>query len=249
MESLPHGYTNATTSDGRVVTKSYLGPDAAGRCAREAAALRALAGRLPVPPVLACAGPTLTAGFMPGTHGQDLIDAGLAEPVLRACGRMLRRIHAMAPDGIVGAGPHPPGQVLVHGDYGPNNLLLDPRAGRVTAILDWEWARAGDPVDDLAWCEWIVRTHHPAHAAALASETRLHADWPDNAAVVARGSIGDAEQALSSADVVVSEHFRHARTRVVIGSHDESVSARAEQRELVARLLRGQGTVLREGIA
>ena len=33
---------------------------------------------------------------------------------------------------------------------------------------------------------------------ALASETRLHADWPDNAAVVARGSIGDAEQALSS---------------------------------------------------
>jgi carbon-monoxide dehydrogenase large subunit len=50
---------------------------------------------------------------------------------------------------------------------------------------------------------------------ALASETRLHADWPDNAAVVARGSIGDAEQALSSADVVVSEHFRHARLAAV----------------------------------
>ena len=29
---------------------------------------------------------------------------------------------------------------------------------------------------------------------ALASETRLHADWPDNVAVVARGIIGDAEQ-------------------------------------------------------
>src|SRR5688572_21002245 len=38
---------------------------------------------------------------------------------------------------------------------------------------------------------------------ALLSKTRLHADWPDNAAVVARGAVGDAEQALASADVVV----------------------------------------------
>jgi aminoglycoside phosphotransferase (APT) family kinase protein len=57
--------------------------------------------------------------------------------------------------------------VLVHGDYGPNDLLLDPAAGRVTAVLGWEWARAGDPVADLAWCEWIVRTHPRAQAAAI----------------------------------------------------------------------------------
>ena len=50
---------------------------------------------------------------------------------------------------------------------------------------------------------------------ALASETRLHADWPDNAAVVARGGMGDAERALAAADVVVSEHFRHARLAAV----------------------------------
>ena len=55
MEPLPHGYTNVTTGDGSVVTKRYLGPDAAGRCAREAAALRGLAGRPPVPPLLDCA--------------------------------------------------------------------------------------------------------------------------------------------------------------------------------------------------
>lgn len=121
-----------------------------------------------MPPLLDCAEGTLTIGFMPGAHGQDLIDAGLAEPVLRACGRMLRRIHATAPGSVFGGGEYPPGQVLVHGDYGPNNLLLEPRAKRVTAILDWEWTRAGDPVDDLAWCEWIVRTHHPAHVPALA---------------------------------------------------------------------------------
>jgi hypothetical protein len=30
-----------------------------------------------VPPLLDCAEGTLTAGFMPGAHGQDLIDGGL----------------------------------------------------------------------------------------------------------------------------------------------------------------------------
>jgi len=57
----------------------------------------------------------------------------------------------------------------VHGDYGPNNVLLDAAAGQVIAVLDWEWARVGDPVEDLAWCEWIVRMHHPEHVGALSS--------------------------------------------------------------------------------
>lgn len=46
--------------------------------------------------------------------------------------------------------PSRPGVVLVHGDYGPNNTLLDPAARQVTAVLDWEWAHAGDAVEDLA---------------------------------------------------------------------------------------------------
>jgi aerobic carbon-monoxide dehydrogenase large subunit len=39
---------------------------------------------------------------------------------------------------------------------------------------------------------------------------RVH-DWPDNAALVARGQVGDAAAALAGADVVVREHIRHAR--------------------------------------
>ena len=39
----------------------------------------------------------------PGVHGQELIDGGLAEQVLCACGQMLRRIHAIGP-GQVDAG-------------------------------------------------------------------------------------------------------------------------------------------------
>ncbi len=36
-------------------------------------------------------------------------------------------------------------------------------------MVDWEWVHAGDPVEDVAWCEWIVRMHHPEHADALTS--------------------------------------------------------------------------------
>jgi aminoglycoside phosphotransferase (APT) family kinase protein len=168
MPTMPHGYTNRVTSDGLVVTKSYRGPEARPRHAREARALAGLAGLLPVPPLLARQRDgRLDTRLMPGIPGQDLIDAGQARGVLRACGRMLRRIHATDPvaAGITAAGQ--PGQVLVHGDYGPNNTLLDPAARHVTAIVDWEWVHSGDPLEDLAWCEWIVRMHHPGHTSAL----------------------------------------------------------------------------------
>ena len=39
--------------------------------------------------------------------------------------------------------------VLVHGDYRTGNYLADESG--VTAILDWEGAHLGDPVEDLGW--------------------------------------------------------------------------------------------------
>jgi len=81
-EPMPHGYTHRTTRTGDVVTKSYRGPAAQACCAREAAALTALAGLLPVPAVIAVGPVTLQTALAQGTHGRDLIDAGLAEPVL-----------------------------------------------------------------------------------------------------------------------------------------------------------------------
>jgi hypothetical protein len=38
---------------------------------------------------------------------------------------------------------------LCHGDAGPGNFLFE--GARVTALLDWEFAHVGDPLDDLAW--------------------------------------------------------------------------------------------------
>jgi aminoglycoside phosphotransferase (APT) family kinase protein len=58
---------------------------------------------------------------------------------------------------------------------------LDPDAWEVTAVLDWEWAHAGAPVEDLAWCEWIVRMHRPGNLGALGAffaAYRSRPAWP-----------------------------------------------------------------------
>jgi Phosphotransferase enzyme family len=167
MRPLRHSYTNRTLGDGVTVVKSYQGPGARARCRRERAVLNALQGRLPVPAVLSAGGQRLTMTFLPGGHGQELLDAGRAGDVLRACGVMLRRVQIDLGEIAALPGPVGPGRVLVHGDYGPNNVLLDPATSEVTAILDWEWAHAGDPAEDLAWCEWIVRMHHPGRVSLL----------------------------------------------------------------------------------
>lgn len=182
MQTMPHGYTNHTLGDGRVVMKAYKGVDAERRCGREAAALSALAGLLPVPPVLARGNTSLRLGFMPGVHGQELIDAGLAGEVMGACGRMLRRIHEIDPTLALGDDRPRKSGVLVHGDYGPNNLLLDAAGQEVLAVMDWEWAHAGVPVEDIAWCEWIVRMHHLGHVSALSCLFDSYGQrppWPD----------------------------------------------------------------------
>ena len=45
---------------------------------------------------------------------------------------------------------------LCHGDVGPGNFLH--AEGRVSALLDWEFAHLGDPLDDLGWL--CFRGHH-----------------------------------------------------------------------------------------
>lgn len=38
---------------------------------------------------------------------------------------------------------------LVHGDYRPANVMVT--GGRLSTVLDWEFAHIGDPVEDLGW--------------------------------------------------------------------------------------------------
>ena len=51
------------------------------------------------------------------------------------------------------------GPVLVHGDVLPHNLLVDD--GRLTGLLDWEFAHIGDPAEDLAYCRAAVSAAVP----------------------------------------------------------------------------------------
>ncbi len=212
MQPLAHGYTNHTVGDTTSVVKTYQGPDADLRQARERRCCTQLQGRLPVPEIRASLPGSLTLAFLPGTHGQELIDAGHAAQVLRACGRLLRTLHDIDiytdtdtditdledlergedPDGRAGRERGGPERtVVVHGDFGPNNILLDPQTFAVTGLLDWEFAHVGDPVEDLAWCEWIVRAHHSAHHTALAEFFAAYGDgvptWTERqAAMIAR---------------------------------------------------------------
>jgi aminoglycoside phosphotransferase len=173
VRPLRHGYTNTVLGDGTVVTKRYEGPDAPDRLRRELTTLIYLRGLLPVPAVL----PDTPDGevkmsFMAGKPGQELIESGHANEVLRASGDLLRRVQAIDVARVFPetAFPEPrdgSGSVVVHGDFGPNNVLIDPATHAVTAVLDWEWAHPGEPVEDLAWCEWIIRMHHPDQIAAL----------------------------------------------------------------------------------
>jgi aminoglycoside phosphotransferase (APT) family kinase protein len=62
------------------------------------------------------------------------------QPIIRAAIRWLRR------------NPPPPPQKLsiVHADFRTGNFLYDTE-GKIHAILDWEMAHLGDPLEDLAW--------------------------------------------------------------------------------------------------
>ena len=100
-------------------------------------------------------------------HGQ-FVDAGLriepwAEaPDLPAWVRRQRSTSALAgwPDDLyrrlLAVADHAQGLLdevdracLVHSDFNPKNLLIDPATGELTGLLDWEFAHAGTPMTDL----------------------------------------------------------------------------------------------------
>ena len=75
------------------------------------------------------------------------------QPIARAAIRWMR------------SNPPPPAQriSIVHGDYRTGNFLFD-ASGAIRAILDWEMAHLGDPLEDLGWALdplWSADREHP----------------------------------------------------------------------------------------
>jgi len=89
------------------------------------------------------------------------------QPVIRAAIRWLRR-----------RPPPPPQRAgVVHGDYRTGNFLVDPD-GNIRAILDWEMAHLGDPLEDLAWSlNPIWRWAHDERAGGLATRAEAIRIW------------------------------------------------------------------------
>ncbi len=154
-----------------------------GRCRREAGAMAAAAsGGLPVPAVRAvgtwedrpamlmdwCAGHTLVDELL-ANHG-SLCHMG------RLFGETQAALHRIAPPPglntgwLDASGPEGGGirarlaalpvrsNALVHFDYHPLNVLTD--GERITGIIDWANASAGDPRADIARTLSILRLHY-----------------------------------------------------------------------------------------
>ena len=75
--------------------------------------------------------------------------------------------------------PPPPAQKLavVHGDYRTGNFLYD-ADGNIRAILDWEMAHLGDPLEDLGWLIDPLWSHgDPTHPAGTIARAEAIALW------------------------------------------------------------------------
>ena len=96
-------------------------------------------------------------------------DEGEPQPIARAALRWLKR--------------HPPPPAakisVVHGDYRSGNFLFDGE-GEIRAILDWEMAHLGDPLEDLGWALDPLWAHHdPSHPAGTLAREDAIAVWEE----------------------------------------------------------------------
>lgn len=110
-------------------------------------------------------------GFVPGTAGDHVWPEGVSVEGARSLGALLRRIHEATrdwtpPRDAVWSVPHAPGPVVCHGDPKPGNFAW--RGGRAVGLFDWDAARPGRPLDDLAYALlWTVPLNEaPAVRAA-----------------------------------------------------------------------------------
>lgn len=140
-------------------------------------------------------------------------EAGATDPLLDLAFRWL---HGNLPD--------PPGPVtLVHGDAGPGNFLFED--GRLTALIDWELAHLGDPMEDLAWFSMrCVMEPVPDFAGALRAYEQHSGTAVDRARVLYH-------RVFVSTRVVVIRH------RNVTGEPAHAIVSRALNRRLLTEAL------------
>jgi hypothetical protein len=101
-------------------------------------------------------------GFLPGQASNWPWPAALIETAgARKVGEFLAGYHAAVADFVPPSpavwrhGPQPlgPGEVALHGDFAPHNLIWE--GGELAGAIDFELARPGAPLEDAGFC--VVR--------------------------------------------------------------------------------------------
>lgn len=148
-----------------------------------------------------------------GTWQAMYAETGRADPLIDLAFRWLE-----------GNMPDPDGPVaLVHGDAGPGNFLFE--HGRMTALIDWELAHLGDPMEDLAWLSMRCVMEPVPDFAGCLHEYERRAGAPVHRARIRYHRV------FVSARVVVIRH------RNVTGEPAHAIVSRALNRRLLVEAL------------
>lgn len=120
---------------------------------------------------------------------------------------------------------------LVHSDFNPKNLLVDPESLQVTGLLDWEFAHAGSPYADLG--NLLRFDREPAFAEAVLA-AYLHLTQPHPADVL---DLARAADLWAMVDLAA----RAGDNPVARRAHDQLLAI-ARGRDLHARRESGPGS-------
>jgi aminoglycoside phosphotransferase (APT) family kinase protein len=187
---------------GRVLRRYRDGRDAAAVDREAQVMVHARAHGVPVPEVFEVADSDIVMERVTGPTMLDVL--GRRPWTLRRQARLLARLHAIvhqvpAPPGIraLHGDEDPDGQVLLHRDLHPMNVILT-SAGPV--IIDWEGAARGPAMYDVAWT-WVIiaSSEVPGIGLATAAVRGLQAQLT-RSFVRAAGPIDQAWRAMAVRD-------------------------------------------------
>lgn len=115
---------------------------------------------LPVPEPLAIDDETEVVSLVPGTDGDQAWPDHLTPEAARSLGTLLRRVHDATsswepPSDACWSVPWTASATICHGDPKPGNVTWSDE--RATGIFDWDAARPGPPISDLAYALlWVM---------------------------------------------------------------------------------------------